>query len=179
MIVLQGVRVRLRPVVAGDVEARFALGADGEIFRMFGASRADAKPFTRDAAESWVKQLENNPHAWAIEVEGRLVGEIRLHGMSVQDRRASMAIGIYAPTLLGLGIGTEAIHLLLRHAFTELKLHRIGVRVLAYNDRAIRAYSKCGFVLEGRERETAFVDGKWHDDLIMGLISADYESQFG
>jgi RimJ/RimL family protein N-acetyltransferase len=47
--------------------------------------------------------------------------------------------------------------------------------VLAYNERAIRAYQKCGFVVEGRERETAFVDGKWHDDLMMGLLSTEFQ----
>ena len=61
--------------------------------------------------------------------------------------------------------GSEAIRLLLHHAFTELNFHRIGIRVLAYNERAIRAYQKCGFLIEGRERETAFVDGLWHDFL--------------
>ncbi len=175
MTVLEGARVRLRPASPGDADARFALGTDADIVRMFGVSLADAKPMTKDAAEQWAEGQSRNSHAWVIEVEGRLVGEIKLHSIQVQDRRASMAIGIYDRALLGMGIGTEAIHLLLRHAFCELKLHRIGIRVLAYNERAIRAYAKCGFVVEGRERETAFVDGHWHDDLMMGLLSTDYQ----
>ena len=40
----------------------------------------------------------------------------------------------------------------------------LSVRVVAYNSRAIHAYEKCGFRVEGREREAAFVDGQWHDD---------------
>ena len=86
-----------------------------------------------------------------------------------------MAIAIYDRNMLGMGVGTAAIQLLLRHAFCELKLHRIGIRVLAYNDRAIRSYAKCGFILEGRERETAFVDGEWHDDFMMGLLSTEFQ----
>ncbi|KJF74622.1 GNAT family N-acetyltransferase [Agrobacterium arsenijevicii] len=179
MTILEGVRVRLRPASTDDAEARFALGMDSNIIRMFGVNLADAKPMTKDAAEQWAQGQARNPNAWIIEVEGRLVGEIKLHSINAQDRRASMAIGIYDRTLLGLGIGTEAIHLLLRHAFSELKLHRIGIRVLAYNERAIRAYSKCGFIVEGQERETAFVDGKWHDDLMMGLLSTEYQSWSG
>jgi RimJ/RimL family protein N-acetyltransferase len=46
--------------------------------------------------------------------------------------------------------------------------------VLAYNKRAIRAYEKCGFVIEGREREAAFVDGAWHDDVMMGLLDHEF-----
>ncbi|UXN76190.1 GNAT family N-acetyltransferase (plasmid) [Devosia sp. A8/3-2] len=41
--------------------------------------------------------------------------------------------------------------------------------MLAINERAIRSYQKCGFKIEGQERETAFFDNRWHDDLIMGL----------
>ncbi|NKJ71943.1 GNAT family N-acetyltransferase [Rhizobium leguminosarum bv. viciae] len=174
MTVLEGAKVRLRRVSSEDTEARFALGTDAEIVNMFGVSLSDAKPMTIDAAEQWAEGQANNPYAWAIEVEGCLVGEIKLHGINVHDRRASMAIGIYDRTRLGKGVGTEAIRLLLRHAFTELKLHRIGIRVLAYNERAIRAHTKCGFIIEGRERETAFVDGSSQDDLMMGLLSTEY-----
>lgn len=175
MTVLEGARVRLRPALPDDADARFALGTDPDIVRMFGVSLANAKPMTKDAAEQWAQGQARDPHAWGIEVEGRLVGEIKLHSINTQDRRASMAIAIYDRTLLGMGLGTEAIHLLLRHAFSELQLHRIGIRVLAYNEGAIRAYAKCGFIVEGQERETAFVDGTWHDDVMMGLLSTEYQ----
>ena len=76
---------------------------------------------------------------------------------------------------LGKGIGTEAARAVLGFAFSGLNLHRISVRVLAINERAIRSYQKCGFQIEGRERETAFIDGKWHDDLIMGLLEHELQ----
>ncbi|WP_348628998.1 GNAT family protein [Mesorhizobium sp. YM1C-6-2] len=65
-------------------------------------------------------------------------------------------------------MGSEAIQRLLQHALEGMKLHRVGIRVISYNDRAIRSYEKCGFSIEGRERETAFVNGAWHDDVMMG-----------
>ena len=176
MVDLVSQRVRLRPASLDDAEARLALGADVDIAEMFGVSRSDAKPMTKDGALKWAKGQAENPHAWIIEIEGRLIGEIKLHSFNVHDRRASMAVGIYDPGVLGKGIGTQAIHLLLQHAFGELKLHRIGIRVLAYNTRAIRAYEKCGFVREGRERETAFVNGAWHDDIMMGLLATEYRT---
>jgi RimJ/RimL family protein N-acetyltransferase len=52
--------------------------------------------------------------------------------------------------------------------------------VVDYNLRAIRAYQKCGFVVEGREREAAFVDGIWHDDVMMAILDREYaETQHG
>ncbi|MFA1624570.1 GNAT family N-acetyltransferase [Rhizobium mongolense] len=176
MVVLKGMKVQLRPASLDDAEARLALGTDVDIGEMFGISRSDVRPMTRDGASQWAQKLAENPYAWIIEIEGRLIGEIRLHNLDVRDRRASMAIGLYDPTLLGKGVGSEAIRLLIQHAFVQLKLHRIGIRVLAYNTRAIRAYEKCGFVVEGRERETAFVNGTWHDDLMMGLLASEFQT---
>lgn len=172
---LQETGVKLRRPCEADIDARFALGTNADIARMFGVSRDNVRPFTRDAAEKWVRNFDLHPHAWIIEAEGSLIGEIRLDRVDLQDRRASMAIGIYDTAFLGRGFGSKAIKLVLGHAFGALQLHRISVRVLAYNHRAIRAYEKCGFVTEGRERETAFVDGHWHDDIMMGVLAHEFE----
>ena len=95
-----------------------------------------------------------------IEVDGRCIGSIRLHSLNKADRHARLAIGIDVAPLRGRGIGTEAVRLLLRHAFDTLGLHRIDLRVLSYNTRAIACYQRCGFVREGVERESALVAGE-------------------
>jgi len=59
-----------------------------------------------------------------------------------------------------------------------MSLHRVSLRVLAYNVRAIRCYSACGFVEEGREREAAFVGGEWHDDVMMGLLAHEFAARY-
>ena len=175
-LILKGRNVRLRPPCAEDADTRFALGTNAEIAKMYGVNKEDIKPITREGAALWVQGLADHPHTWVIEINGAFAGIIRLDNVNRQDWRASMAIGIYNPALLGRGFGTEAINLLLRHAFGDMGLHRIGIRVLAYNKRAIRAYEKCGFVVEGRERETAYVNGSWHDDIMMGLLDREFSA---
>jgi RimJ/RimL family protein N-acetyltransferase len=171
--ILRGERVTLRRPRPEDFEARVRLGTDAEIFRMYGGSRDRMHPMTEEAARRWVQRLLDLDYAWIIEV-GDLIGHIRLDRVCLIDKRASLAIGIEDRARLGSGLGTEAIGLVLGYAFKVLKLHRLSVRVLDYNARAIRAYRKCGFVVEGREREAAFVDGVWHDDIMMGLLSNEY-----
>ena len=61
---------------------------------------------------------------------------------------------------LGIGLGRQAIHLVLAHAFGPLGLYRVSLRVVAYNTRAICCYIAYGFVEEGREREAAVVGGE-------------------
>lgn len=171
--VLQDANVTLRDATPLDVPARFALGNTPEIQAMFGADPAAVRDITPEAAEAWVQSHIDDPHAWVIEVDGALIGGIRLYGINYSDKRAQLAIGIIDPAALGKGLGTQAMRLLAAHAFDTLGLHRLGCRVLDFNARAIAAYEKVGFVVEGREREAALIAGTWHDDLILGLLDRD------
>src|SRR5215470_11612708 len=171
--VLRGARVVLRPPVDDDAAARLRLGNDPDIVRLYGGSCSDLLPMTERDAERWLQDLRQHDYAWVIE-RGTLIGAIRLDHMDLGERRASLAVGIDEKARLGLGLGREAIMLVLQYAFTVLDLHRVSVRVVAYNTRALRAYEKCGFVIEGRERDAAFVDGEWHDDVMLGILDREY-----
>lgn len=65
---------------------------------------------------------------------------------------------------------------MLRYAFAELDLHRVDLRVLDFNVRAIAAYEKCGLQREGIERESASVGDEWHDDVRMSVLEQDYRA---
>jgi RimJ/RimL family protein N-acetyltransferase len=140
---------------------------------MYGGNLSDLRPMTEDAAKRWVQRLLGQDYAWIIEA-GSLIGEIRFDRVDLRDRRANLAIGIEDAGQLGKGLGSEAIALALGYSFNVLKLHRVSVRVVDYNLRATRAYQKCGFVIEGREREAALVDGAWHDDVTMAILDREY-----
>ena len=88
--------------------------------------------------EQWLDRLASHPHAWIVEHDGSFLGEARLDGLNKRDRRARLATGLYDPARLGRGLGRQVVHCLLRHAFDDLGLHRVDLRVLAYNKRAIR-----------------------------------------
>ncbi len=68
-----------------------------------------------------------------------------------------------------------AIRLVLHQAFDALGLHRIGLRVIAYNERAIRCYRACGFSEQKQEREAAFAAGEWHDDIMIGMLCREFD----
>lgn len=172
--VLSDGTVRLRPPRPQDAAARLKLGNTPEIHHMFGADPENVPKITKAHSEKWLYAQEVEPLAWVIEHKRRMIGALRLHSLDTHDRRASLAIGILDPKLLGKGLGTRAIKLVLTHAFGALALHRVSVRVLAYNTRGIAAYRKVGFVEEGRERQAARVGDTWHDDVIMGVLAPDF-----
>jgi RimJ/RimL family protein N-acetyltransferase len=171
---LKSANLTMRPASLADVPRRFEIGPEpDETLRLYGIQPETAPSFTIERAERWVRSLMDHPYAWVIEADA-LLGSVRLDRVDHTDRRASLAIGLLATRSLGKGFGTEATKRVLQFAFSDLKLHRVSLRVLADNERAIRAYRKCGFQVEGRERETAYIDGKWHDDLIMGLLEQEF-----
>lgn len=173
---LHGVGLILRRPRKGDADARMRLGRHPDIYRMFGADRSFPGLFGHGEAAAWVARAAEHPAAWIIDQDG-LVGEVRLDNINRADRRASFAIGIFDPDRLGKGLGTAVIKRVLAYAFDELALHRVSLRVLAFNERAIAAYLKSGFSIEGRERESALIDGEWHDDIIMGILAAEFDAR--
>ena len=172
--VLRGSRLTLRRPVSADIDARLAIGRHAEIVRAYGRSFDATEPYTRQHAERTIGFLTDQPYAWVIDAGG-FIGHVRFHTVDAKDRRAGLAIGIEDPTRLAQGLGTEALRLALGFGFAA-GLHRVSVRVLATNTRAIACYRKCGFVYEGRERESALVEGLWQDDLIMGLLDREFAS---
>jgi [ribosomal protein S5]-alanine N-acetyltransferase len=166
--------VLLRPLRPEDADDRLRAGRVAEFVHMCGGDPRDLPPMTAEQAQGWYARLSGEPHCFAIQVEGRCVGHVLLHHVEAADRRGRLAIGIFDPACWGRGIGTLATRLMLRHAFEMLRLHRVDLRVLEYNARAIACYEQCGFRHEGLERESACVLDAWHSDVIMGILEHEY-----
>jgi RimJ/RimL family protein N-acetyltransferase len=102
------------------------------------------------------------------------IGQIDLIKIDWVNRVGTLGIVIGTKENLGKGYGTEAIKLLQEFAFNKLNLHKLELEVRDFNVRAINCYKKCGFIEEGRKRESFFADGKYHDTVIMGVLKREY-----
>jgi RimJ/RimL family protein N-acetyltransferase len=189
--VLRSTRLILRRPVPADLQARLEVPPDPEAHHMYGGS-GEPPPHSTSQAGAGLAELTHQDltqrrtfiiaalvwpdGAPVAEAAGRNIGGLGLHRIDWRDRRATLAIGIFDRRFWSSGYGSEAIRLLLGYAFDSLDLHRVGLRVLEYNVRAIRAYEKCGFVREGIERESASVDGRWYSDIMMGILASEYRS---
>ena len=102
-----------------------------------------------------------------------LIGHTALYNYNAPARSAELMIMIGGSNV-GQGYGTMATKMIVDFGFREMGLNRIGLSVWAYNERALRTFNRAGFREEGRERQAGFHDGKFHDRIIMGLLSSEY-----
>jgi ribosomal-protein-alanine N-acetyltransferase len=75
----------------------------------------------------------------------------------------------------GKGFMTEAVGLVLKHAFTNLKLHRVEANVQPQNTPSINVLQRCGFTKEGFSRKYLKISGKWRDHERWAIIKEDWK----
>jgi RimJ/RimL family protein N-acetyltransferase len=58
-----------------------------------------------------------------------------------------------------------------------MNLHQVRLNVYENNARTIRACGKWGFHEEGRLREATYCRGRYHDMLLIGILSREFRSE--
>jgi RimJ/RimL family protein N-acetyltransferase len=143
----------------------------------------DTEPSSLPSEKKWKEWLEKDldrstdDHSFlAIRTleNDELIGFIGLFELYLQHGDTLVAIALGERQYWGKGYGTDAMRVMLRYAFNELNLRRVGLIVFEYNMRAIRSYEKAGFRPEGRERQRILRDGKRWDFLHMGVLREEW-----
>jgi ribosomal-protein-alanine N-acetyltransferase len=75
---------------------------------------------------------------------------------------ATISYAAFAPSA-GRGYMTEGVELALRHAFEELRLHRLEANIQPANQASLRLVERAGFRKEGYSPDYLFIDGAWRD----------------
>ena len=179
---LHGERVTLRDYRTDDIDGIRAWANDMDTVRYLSArywmpqSHADAADFVDHAMRAGTNGAF---FVIAARDTGEYLGQIDLFSINWRVRSAEMAIVMGRAGLRGQGLGTEAIGLMLRYAFTMLGLERVELEVASQNERAIRCYLRAGFQVEGVKRHAFLVDGKYADLTVMAVLSGEWHAAHG
>ncbi|MGH2559165.1 MAG: GNAT family N-acetyltransferase [Thermomicrobiales bacterium] len=177
---IEGELVRLRPIGPDDLSLLRRWFEDPETMRHWGTGAPLVTPHAfQDDLQGRFARFDEAGYFMIEPAEGSPIGRIDFERLSARIRSAEVMILIGDPSARGKGYGTDAMIALLRYLFHERNLHRVSLTVLAWNERAIRSYEKVGFVVEGRLRDDHFFDGRYHDQMVMGMLRPAFDARWG
>ncbi|MDE2037908.1 MAG: GNAT family N-acetyltransferase [Patescibacteria group bacterium] len=172
-VFLRGRKTILRPLSESDLPLCQKWINDPEV-RVF---IKNIFPMTMGAEREWLEsrsKKNDKDIILIIEVKGRPIGSMGIHGIDWKDRTATTGALIGEKQYWGKGYGTDAKMALLDYAFNTLNLRKIMSRVIAFNARSLAYSLHCGYKVEGRLRRQHFVGGRYWDEIILGLFRSDW-----
>ncbi|OGX90342.1 GNAT family N-acetyltransferase [Hymenobacter coccineus] len=106
-----------------------------------------------------------------------LIGYAGLSNISATNQSGEYFIFIGERAAWGKGVGTAVTKQILHLGFTSHPLNRIMLTVSEPNTGGLKAYTKAGFVVEGRLRQAACRQGVFHDKIVMSVLKAEWKPQ--
>ncbi len=174
--VWQGERVRLRAIESEDWEFFANWDQDSETARhCYFVPPPKSKRAAREWAEKEALKLpENDELNLVIEtLSGATVGSINSHSANRRNGTFSYGVAIH-PAQRGKGYASDAIRILLRHFFLELRYQKCNAHIYSFNHASIELHKRLGFQQEGCLRRQVFTNGHYHDELIFGITCEEY-----
>lgn len=133
--------------------------------------------FTKESHENWIRTMIDTGKVVQMMIcesdTGRAVGSVYVRDIDPVHHKAEYGIFIGEDNARGKGYGSAAAKLMIKYCFEEKKLHRLFLRVYADNTQAIRSYEKAGFVKEAYLHDDVFVNGRFRDIVLMGIVNAN------
>lgn len=175
--VLEGVRVRLRPLGDADVPALFAIFGDVEAMRYWGTPALADLDGARDLLEDIRRHFAAKTlFQWGVarRDDDAVIGTTTIFQLDHVNRRGEIGFAIDRAQW-GQGYASDAVTTLIRFAFEQLELHRIEADPDPNNAASIKVLRKQGFVREGLLRERYLVHGEVQDAEYYGLLRREWE----
>ena len=171
-----GNKVRLREYRKDDAKQAQDYINDPQVKRLL----HPGIPFlnTFEDEEKWIEGLsaKKENYSFAIETleDSKYIGGCGINDIDWKNSVIVVGIFIGDKNYWSKGYGTDAMKVLIKFIFEQMNIHKIKLNVYSFNERAIRSYVKCGFKHEGTLRKEIFRDGKYYDEIVMGLLSEEY-----
>ncbi|WP_123043617.1 GNAT family N-acetyltransferase [Cohnella candidum] len=109
-----------------------------------------------------------------LEESDEVIGHIHLQLDRLNQSARIGKVLVGKKSLRGQGIGQRMIQQVLTIAFDQLKLHKVSLGVIDFNQSAIACYEKAGFVKEGLIRDKRKMDGRYWNVWEMGLLEQEW-----
>lgn len=179
MSIWQGKKVKLRSFEPSDGDLFFEMISDTEIQRHVSDIRFPMSKKTADNVADDLSEGKNCDEYFFIieDMNENKVGIIDVHDFD--KRVGSFSFGeCIKPEYQKQGYAAEAIYLVLRYFFEELRCQKVTVQINSFNLNSIRLTERFGFIKEGCIRRTVFTKGRYYDELIYGMTVEEFFEKY-
>lgn len=179
MTVIEGTRVRLRPLVPEDYPSVFSWYNDPDTVAPFDRFSVDTFDEFSSAVASGADDPASLAPRFAIEPKADpkvvgVVGHYRAHPV-LEYTDVWYVLGDRAAR--GQGYGRESVRMLTDHLFATTAVERVGATCDVENVPSYRLLEGLGFHLEGTLRSALFHHGHWHDVRVYGVIRSEWRAK--
>ena len=133
-------------------------------------SATDVEAFIERATRQFAEGRGPNAGLW---VDGALCGTIGCHPIDWANRNCSIGYWLDAASQ-GKGLMSRCCAALLDYLFDDLFLHRVTIRCGTGNTRSCAIPERLGFQREGVIHEAEWVNDRWIDLVVWGMLAHDW-----
>jgi ribosomal-protein-serine acetyltransferase len=116
------------------------------------------------------KLSKNQGYAYGIFQDNALAGVIDLHGLSWENRHASIGYWL-GEGYTGRGLMTRAVRAMCDEAFHELGMNRVEIRASVGNARSRAVPRRLGFQEEGVVRQVLWLYDHFVDEVVHSMLA--------
>lgn len=136
----------------------------------------ETKEEFREMVEQNSKSKDPSYYMIILNKTGRAVGCVSFLRISPQNRTIELGYVLFSSQLRKTRAATEAIFLMARTAFEDLKYRRLQWRANSYNIPSRNAAIRLGFTFEGILRQNMITKGMNRDTAYYSIIDGEWET---
>ncbi|WP_339845398.1 GNAT family protein [Paenibacillus sp. FSL W7-1088] len=171
-----GHKVRLRAILPTDWDKFHNNDSDSDCARLCDVINF---PRSEEGTKAWAEhEASRGPDGdkimLAVEtLDGVLVGSISSNNCDTRNGTFTYGVAIFREFWRN-GYASEAVKILLRYYFEELRYQKVTAHVYAFNQGSLELHERLGFVQEGKLRNMVFTNGQHYDEYLYGLTKSEY-----
>lgn len=173
-----GPGLALKPLELSDVDALYALIDQSRSHLRSYLAFVDLTKAVEDTQSFVEKAVRDNVDQKAftvvIMVDDKVAGLVGFNQINWSNKNAEIGYWL-GESFVRRGVMTKAVRVLVDHAFERLDLNRVEIRAATGNQASRGVAEKLGFVHEGTIREKEWVNDRFVDHEIYGMLKRDWQ----
>ncbi|OJD37428.1 gnat family acetyltransferase [Diplodia corticola] len=179
-----GEHVTLRPLAPSDLDALLPLISGPDKAWLFDYMPDGPIPASSGGQDTYravfaSKCASKDPLFFSVLVKGQVLGWIAIMRIDAGNGVAEIGHVMFSPPLQRTAAATEAVYLLARYVFEDLRYRRLEWKTNDLNEASKRAAVRLGFTWEGRFRAHMVAKGRRRDTVWFSMIEEDWFGRDG